>query len=68
VIPAVLNHGSDPFRFALVWAIGFECLSRPDFRAEQSVAAAWTDLSAWIRDEAPTSPPSTAPWMSAAVA
>ena len=52
VLPAPLSQGSDPFRFALVWAIGFECLTRPAFRREHGITAPWADLSAWIRDEA----------------
>jgi len=52
VIPGVLDRGSDPFRFTLVWAIGFECLSRPEFRVEHGIMAPWADLSAWIGEEA----------------
>lgn len=52
VIPAVLERGSDPFQFALVWAIGFECLTRPEFRWEHGVTAPWADLLTWICDEA----------------
>ncbi len=47
-----MNKGSSSFRCSLVWAIGFQCLSRPEVRAEHGVAAPWADLSAWIRDEA----------------
>lgn len=52
VIPGVVDLGSDPFQFSLVWAVGFECLSNPGFRAEHGVVPAWADLEAWIRDEA----------------
>jgi hypothetical protein len=52
VIPAVLGRGSDPFRFALVWAIGFECLTRPEFRREHGITVPWADLLTWICDEA----------------
>ena len=52
VLPAPLERGSDPFRFALVWAIGFECVSRPEFRLEHGVTAPWADLVGWIHDEA----------------
>jgi hypothetical protein len=52
VIPGVVERGSDRFQFALVWAVGFECLSNPDFRGEHGVVPAWADLEAWIRDEA----------------
>ena len=52
VYPLVLDRGSDAFRFALVWAIGFECLLDPAFRREHGITAPWVDLAAWIRDEA----------------
>ena len=52
VLPAPLERGSDPFRFALVWAIGFECLTRPEFRLEHGITAPWADLLTWICDEA----------------
>ena len=52
VLPAPLERGSDPFRFALVWSVGFECLSRPKFRLEHRVTAPWAELMGWIRDEA----------------
>lgn len=52
VLPAPLDRGSDPFRFALVWTIGFECLTRPTFRQEHGITATWADLAVWIRDEA----------------
>lgn len=45
-----LERGSDPFRFALVWAVGLECLSRPEFRAEHGIAVPWAVLRDWIRN------------------
>jgi hypothetical protein len=50
--PIALDRGSDPFRFSLVWAVGFECLNRPEFRREHGITAPWADLAAWIRSEA----------------
>jgi hypothetical protein len=52
VLPAPLERGSDAFRFSLVWAIGFECLTRPEFRLEHGITAPWADLLGWIHDEA----------------
>jgi hypothetical protein len=52
-VPALkftLDRGSDPFRFALVWAVGLECLSRPEFRREHRVVVPWEMLRDWIRD------------------
>lgn len=50
--PMVLDRGSDPFRFVLVWAVGFECLVDPAFRREHGITVPWADLAAWIRAEA----------------
>ena len=52
-VPALkvpLERGSDPFRFALVWAVGLGCLSDPGFRAEHGVIVPWEMLRDWIRD------------------
>lgn len=51
-IPGQIERGSDDFRWALVWAIGFECLTRPEFRREHGVTAPWADLCGWLADEA----------------
>lgn len=44
------ERGSDPFRFALVWAVGLECLSRPEFRIEHGITVPWPILRDWFRD------------------
>jgi hypothetical protein len=44
-----IERGSDPFRFALVWAVGLECLSRPEFRTEHGITVPWEMLRDWIR-------------------
>ncbi len=44
-----VERGSDPFQFALVWAVGLECLSRPEFRGEHGIAVPWEMLRDWIR-------------------
>jgi hypothetical protein len=52
-VPALkvpLERGSDRFRFALVWAIGLECLSNPAFRAEHGIVVPWASLRAWLHD------------------
>lgn len=51
-VPGQIERGSDDFRWALVWAVGFECLTRPGFRREHGVTAPWADLCCWIADEA----------------
>jgi hypothetical protein len=52
VIPGPMDRGSDEFRWALVWALGWECLTRPEFRLEHGVTTPWADLAVWIHDEA----------------
>ena len=48
----IVERGPSPFRITLVWAVGPECLSRPQFREEHSVTASWSDLRMWIREHA----------------
>lgn len=48
----IVERGPSPFRFTLVWAVGLECLSRPQFREEHSVTASWSDLRMWIHEHA----------------
>ena len=50
--PMPLDRGSVPFRFVLVWRIGFGCLLDPAYRRAHGVAAPWADLAEWIRAEA----------------
>jgi len=49
-LPFRLESGSDPFRFALVWAVGLECLSRPEFRIAHSIEVPWELLRDWLSD------------------
>jgi hypothetical protein len=39
-------------RFAMVWSVSFECLTRPEFRLEHGITTPWADLLTWICDEA----------------
>ena len=45
-----LERGSDPFRFALVWAVGLECLTRDEFRAQHGIEVPWELLREWLRE------------------
>jgi hypothetical protein len=45
-----LERGSDPFRFALVWAVGLECLSDRRFRSDHGVVVPWELLRDWLVD------------------
>jgi hypothetical protein len=42
-----LDRGSDPFQFALIWAIGLACLSDPAFRTEHGVTVPWELFRDW---------------------
>lgn len=44
------NRGSDPFRWALCIAIGYECIGR--FSVYHGLQAAPTDIQQWIKEEA----------------
>jgi hypothetical protein len=46
------RRGSDPFKWALLIAIGYECASRESFREHHKITAPWDDLRQWMRDEA----------------
>ncbi len=46
--PNSTNIGSDPFRWAILIAIGYECMSRNEFRAYHGIVPPWDDLKAWI--------------------
>lgn len=35
-----------------MWALRWECLTRPEFRREHGVTTTWADLAVWIHDEA----------------
>jgi hypothetical protein len=48
-LPVVLERGSDPFRFSLVWAIGLECLTRAEFRRQHGLVVPWEILRDWLR-------------------
>lgn len=44
------EKGSDPFRFAVVICIGFECMSKDSYREYHGITAPWADLHQWIKD------------------
>ena len=49
-----LDRGTDPFRFALVWAIGLGCLSDPGFREEHGFTVPWELVRDWCAANAIT--------------
>lgn len=42
------NRGSDPFRWALVICIGYQCMSREEFRTYHGIMTPWNVLHDWI--------------------
>lgn len=41
--------GSDPFRWALVIAIGYQCMEEPNYREHHGITAPWSRLRPWIK-------------------
>lgn len=51
-VPALkieLDRGSNPLQFALIWAVGLECLTRLEFRVEHDITVPWSLLRDWMR-------------------
>lgn len=46
------NLGSDPFKWALLICIGYECLSKDEYREHHGITAPWDEIRQWIKDEA----------------
>jgi hypothetical protein len=44
--------GSDPFKWALLICIGYECMSKDSYREHHGIEAPWADLKAWIIEHA----------------
>lgn len=41
--------GSDPFKWALLICIGFQCMEVERFRKYHNIMTPWLDLKAWIK-------------------
>lgn len=46
------NLGSDPFKWALLICIGYDCISREEYRAYHGITVGWLELCEWITAEA----------------
>ena len=44
-----INKGSDPFKWALLICIGYQCLEKKDYRKHHSIVASWVRLKQWIK-------------------
>ena len=45
------NRGSDPFKWALLICIGYECLSHPEYREYHRMELDWPIVKQWIVEE-----------------
>lgn len=44
------NPGSDPFRWAVVIAIGYQCAEVDSYRDSHGIHAPWEEIKQWIID------------------
>lgn len=42
------EYGSDPFRWALVIAVGYQCMERNSFRDAHGITAPWEEIDKWL--------------------
>ncbi len=47
-----VNRGSDPFKWALLITIGYQCIEIDRYRAYHEITAPWDDVRRWIVDHA----------------
>ena len=46
------NKGADPFKWAILICIGFECVSRQPFREHHGITVPWEELKRWFKEKA----------------
>lgn len=46
------HKGTDPFKWALLIAIGYQCMEVEGYREHHGITAPWDDLKAWIIEHA----------------
>ncbi|KKK67230.1 hypothetical protein LCGC14_2956160 [marine sediment metagenome] len=46
------KRGSDPFKWAILICIGFECVSKGSYRKHHGIKTPWRDLKRWIKAHA----------------
>lgn len=46
------REGSDPFKWALLIAIGYKCMEKDEFRGYHGITAPWDKLKLWIKENA----------------
>lgn len=42
------NRGADPFKWALLMVIGYECASKDRYRDHHGITAPWPDVREWM--------------------
>jgi hypothetical protein len=47
-----IEKGSDPFKWALLIAIGYQCMEVERYREHHGITAPWEELKAWIKEHA----------------
>lgn len=45
------RFGSDPFKYWFLLAIGYECVTRPEFREEHGITADIEEMKQWARTD-----------------
>lgn len=46
------SRGSDPFKWALLIAIGYQCIELDDYRSYHGITAPWAEVKQWMIDHA----------------
>mgnify|MGYP001612345217 CR=1 FL=1 len=46
------RKGDDPFKWALLVAIGYQCMEKPNYREHHGIKPSWAHLKAWIKKNA----------------
>ena len=46
------DKGDDPFKWAILMCIGYECMSKPEYRKYHGFDIKWREVKRWIKDNA----------------
>jgi hypothetical protein len=46
------NKGNDPFKWALLICLGYECMEKEKYRKHHGIITPWPELKAWIKKNA----------------
>jgi hypothetical protein len=45
------ERGSDPFKWAILICVGYQCMEKDDFRAYHGITAPFAEIKAWAKAE-----------------